>query len=77
MSMNEKTIKDKGPLLMVQVGELLERVGYSYRQGEAVHELERGFFAQLLRLGHHLLELFFELHGDGDQGEQLELNDGR
>ena len=77
MSMNETTIKDKGSLLMAQVGELLEQVEYSYRQGEAVHELERGLFAQLLRLGHQLLEMFFELHGDGDQGEQLELNDGR
>ena len=63
--------------ILNQAQSLIERVEQAYQQREAVHELERGLFSQLLRIGDQLLGLFFELHGSGDQGAQLTLSDGQ
>ena len=76
-SMNETERQDNRQVILREANRLVERVEQAYEQGEAVHELERGLFAQLLRMGHQLLELFFELCGAGDRGAQLELDEGR
>ena len=47
------------------------------RTGTAVHEVERHLFRKVLALGFALLGYFFKLLGPGDQGAQVELEDGR
>ena len=76
MTKNERKDNHQQAILS-EAESLIKRVEQAYHQREAVHELERGLFTQLLRMGHQLLALFFELHGNGDQGVQLSLNDGR
>jgi hypothetical protein len=76
-SMNEAGREHNRQAILAQAVELVEQVERAYGQGEAVHELERGLFRQLLRLGQQLLELFFGLCGAGDRGVQVSLSDGR
>jgi hypothetical protein len=45
--------------------------------GTPVHEVERGLWQQLLRLGHQLLQHFFALLGDGDRGPAVASPDGQ
>ena len=75
-SMNETERQDNRQVILREANRLVERVEQAYEQGEAVHELERGLFAQRLRMGHQLLELFFGLCGAGDRGAQLEVGEG-
>lgn len=77
ISMNEARWKSNREAILAEASKLVERVEQAYEQGEAVHELERVLFSQLLRLGHQLLEVFFGLCGAGDQGAQVSLRDGR
>lgn len=60
-----------------QLRALQERVEMAARLGRAAHEVEQELFRGVLQLGHALLGYFFEQLGDGDQGERLELADGR
>ena len=53
-SMNEIQGKDNRQAILAEASRLVERVEQAYEQGEAVHDLERGLFAQLLWLGHQL-----------------------
>jgi len=77
-SMTKNECKDnQRQALLSQAAQLIERVEQAYHQREAVHELERGLFEQLLRLGYQLLEVFFDLYAGADQGAELVLNDGR
>lgn len=41
------------------------------------HEMERGIWERVLRLGREALGLYFSLQGPGDRGECLSLSDGR
>jgi hypothetical protein len=47
------------------------------RDGSAAHEVERGLFARLLRLGATLFDAFLRLVGPGDLGPSATLDDGR
>ena len=77
-SMTNNELKDNHRQAILQEAQtLIERVEHAYRQGEAVHELERRLFEQLLRMGYQLVEVFFSLYGSADQGAQVSLNDGR
>ena len=40
------------------------------------HEVEKGIFRKILKLGHDALGFFFEQQGMGDIGETLELHNG-
>lgn len=46
-------------------------------QGRRIDQVERELFAQLLAVGHSLLEAFVAGQGDGDAGPELETADGR
>jgi len=59
------------------VGALIEMVESGVCSGEAAHTMERSLFQQVLKLGHVLLGLYFELQGDGDLGATLPTADGR
>ncbi len=52
-------------------------VDSAVQTGRAAHEVEQELFRGVLQLGHALLGYFFEQSGDGDEGERLELTDGR
>lgn len=52
-------------------------VATAARDGTPVHEVERGLWQQLLRLGNHLLGDFFAQVGDGDQGGTVHSPDGQ
>lgn len=48
----------------------------SFRSGAAIHEVERGLWDHLLRLGRTCLEEYFARHGTGDMGESVSLPNG-
>lgn len=75
-SMNESALGIKGQEIVDRAYELLELVESAYRQGTAVHEVEKGLFRKLLEMGYQALRLLFELYGACDEGEQVELSDG-
>ncbi len=76
ISMNESAVGIKGQEIVDQAYELLELVESAYRQGTAVHVVERGLFLKLLEMGYQALGYFFELYGACDEGERVELSDG-
>jgi hypothetical protein len=56
---------------------LVEVVRGQAEQGAAIHTVEGGLFAGLLKLGWRLLTEFVRVQGPGDQGETIPLADGR
>ncbi len=76
-SMNESALGIKGQGIVAQAYELIELVESAYREGTAVHELEKGLFRKRLKRGYQALRLLFELYGACDEGEQVKLSDGR
>ena len=45
--------------------------------GSPAHEVEKGVFERMLKLGHQLFSLFFNLQGDGSVGDHLNLPTGQ
>jgi hypothetical protein len=58
------------------VGHLQSFIRHAAETGSAAHEVERELFKRLLQLGWLLLQQFFALLGDGDEGERVKLADG-
>jgi len=65
------------PELEKTLADLRTLVHQAARDGTAVHEVERAIWDQVLRIGRQALQLFFTLHGSGDQGPTVHLPDGR
>jgi hypothetical protein len=65
------------PELQQLVADLRTLVVQAAHDGTAVHEVERAVWHQILRIGRQALQLFFTLHGSGDQGPTVHLPDGR
>jgi hypothetical protein len=59
------------------VGNLGPFVEAAARNGTAVHEVEKGLWQELLRLGQQCLSRFFALVGEGDLGETVRSDDGQ
>jgi hypothetical protein len=59
------------------VGNLSAFVEAAAHEGTAVHEVEKGLWQELLRLGHQCLGHFFALVGDGDMGEKVRSDAGQ
>ncbi len=72
---NEHT--NNHPELTKKLQDLVEFVENAYQDGRAAHEVEEGLFRKVLEIGRYALGLFFELSGDGDEGEWIALADGR
>ena len=78
MRMMSPLIVEGKPLdVAARLAELTGFVSDAARDGLPAHELERGLWPYLLRLGHELQGQYFALAGDGDCGETLRLADGR
>lgn len=54
-----------------------QEIGSAAQAGTAVHEVQRRLFSELLKLSFSLLGYFFKQLGEGDQGLQVDLSDGR
>jgi hypothetical protein len=65
------------PGLQQLVADLRALVHRAAHDGTPVHEVERAVWDQVLRIGRQALQLFFTLHGSGDQGPTVHLPDGR
>ena len=61
----------------VQLGFLEQWLAESAKQGIAAHEVERGLFDGVLRIGRALFDAFLRLVGPGDLGESITLDNGR
>ena len=72
--MHHSMIESKAGVLE-EVNALLQMVEDGVRSGEATHVMEKSLFQRLLKLGHLLINLFFELQGDGDVGPTVQLAD--
>ena len=72
---NEHT--NNHPELTKKLQEMVEFVDNAYRDGRAAHEVEEGLFRKVLEIGRYALAFFFELSGDGDEGEWIVLTEGR
>ena len=78
MRMMSPLIVEGKPLdVAARLAELTGFVSDAARDGLPAHELERGVWQYLLRLGHELQGQYFALAGDGDCGETLKLADGQ
>lgn len=62
--------------IQAAVGKLDAFVENASRAGQAVHEVEKVLWQELLRLGRHCLSHFFALAGNGDMGETIVNEDG-
>jgi hypothetical protein len=60
-----------------QLGSLEQLIAKSAEQGVAAHEVERGLFDGVLRIGFALFSAFLKLVGPGDLGQTATLDDGR
>ncbi len=75
--MSPLTVEGKPLDVAARLAELTGFVSDAARDGLPAHELERGLWQYLLRLGHELQGQYFALAGDGDCSETLKLADGR
>ena len=75
--MSPLAAQGQGLDLSARLAELTGFVEAAARDGLPAHELERGLWPYLLRLGHDLQAEYFALAGDGDGGETLTLADGQ
>jgi len=72
-----ETVEWNVPEVMEQLGSLEQWIARSAEQGVSAHEVERGLFDRLLKLGATLFGVFLKLVGPGDLGERATLDDGR
>jgi hypothetical protein len=63
--------------ILTEVTDIVNFVETAYREQQPVHAVEYGLWKRMLQLGWHLLSAFFGLYGTGDEGQVLELGDGR
>ena len=63
--------------LMSRFEEMLKFVEDAYEQSQAAHVVEEGIFRRVLEIGRLALGLFFQMFGNGDEGEFLVLSSGQ
>ena len=76
MSMTHAKNVLKSENLGQKLAELEAFLNASFHEGRAIHEVERGLWKHLLRIGRLSLERFLALHGTGDRGATVTLPDG-
>lgn len=75
--LNETTKECNSETLHRKVEEIIELIGVSVDDRVAVHEVEQRLWQRVLKIGRDAMQMFFDLHGDGDEGERVTLADGR
>ena len=76
MSMTREQDVFKSEKLQEQVAELEAFVRSAAKDGQPIHEVERGLWRRLRLMGHEALGLFLHLQGQGDLGEAVTLPTG-
>jgi hypothetical protein len=76
MSMTHETDVLKSESLEQQLLEMQQFVRTAVRDGQPVHEVERGLWRRVRQLGHECLAQFLHLQGDGDLGDTVTLPNG-
>ena len=56
------------------LNDLKDFIDYSSTNGVATHEVEKGIFDKILKIGAQALQYFFAKQGDGDLGETVTVN---
>jgi hypothetical protein len=56
-----------------QVEQLIEKVQQAGKHGQRIDEVERAIFAELLKVGFHLMKAFIGSAGNGDVGKKVEV----
>lgn len=74
---NQASAQGKTESVEDVVSQLQGFIRMAAETGSAAHEVERELCKRLLQLGWLLLQQFFALLGDGDEGESVELEEGR
>jgi hypothetical protein len=77
MIMPEMAVFDNINELVTMAGELATFVHQAAVEGTAAHEVEKGVWTRVLAIGREAMGHFFEMQGDGDVGESIEVPDGR
>ncbi len=75
--MTDNTVSIKEAEILDQAKTLTTLVKEGFENGTAIHKLEKNLFENLLKMGHNLLGLLFELSGTGDVGSSICLDNGR
>ena len=76
-SMNDTTCEIKSQALLDEFDEIMEFVQTAFQQERAAHEVEKGLWQRMLKLGGSIFGAWLDLFGDGDAGDRLVLEDGR
>lgn len=74
--LHQPTRKSKNESLQIKVNEIVHFIEAAVDKRLAIHEVEEGLWRRVLKIGRESLGMFFDLHGDGDEGEQVTLADG-
>ena len=74
---SQETTQSKPESVEALVGQLQSFIRVAAATGSAAHDVERELCKRLLQLGWLLLQQFFALLGDGDEGEYVALAEGR
>ncbi len=77
MSMAHSQEEIKGKSLVELAEELEAKVRQAAKEGASLYEMEKDFFARVLKMGHAAVEQFLALQGDGDLGESVITGEGR
>jgi hypothetical protein len=75
--MDQSGAKFNRQALLDQARAMIRFVEQAADAGRAAHEVEADLFKRALEMGRQALGLFFGQCGDGDEGEQVRLADGR
>jgi len=76
-NMNDAACEINNQVLLDEFAEILEFVRASFQEARAAHEVERGLWYRMLKLGRNVFEAWLALYGEGDGGDRIVLEDGR
>ena len=76
-SMYDTTSEIKRQALVEEFEGILGFVQTAFRQGGTAHDVEKGLWERMRKLGHSIYGAWLELFGDGDAGDRIVLGDGR
>jgi len=76
-SMNEASGGIDRQELLEQLQEIMVFVQSAFEQERTAHEVEKGLWQRMLKLGRSIFQAWLDLFGDGDAGDRIVLADGR
>ncbi|MCP4406663.1 MAG: ISKra4 family transposase [Gammaproteobacteria bacterium] len=71
--MNEISTAINAQALVDQVKTMVNVLEEAFEQKRAAHEVEHSIFRWVMQIGRRALRMYFQLYGNGDQGETVEL----